>query len=377
MQCDYFDAGACRSCTLMGTAYARQLGDKQRAAQAALAGMGVTWVAPFASPESGFRNKAKLVVAGSAGAVTLGILDERGRGIDLRECGIHDPRIAAALPVLADFVNELRLIPYDVPTRRGEVKHLLVTVSPAGELMVRLVLRSTHHEAALRSRLPLLLARLPAIRVVSLNIQPAHKAVIEGEREIVLTPADHLRMEVNGIPLYLLPHSFFQTNTQVAAGLYRQAAQWLDDAAPASVWDLYCGVGGFALHLARPGRLVAGIEIAPDAIASAQRSAAELHTGDGVRFVVGDAIEAAAVLGGEADAIVVNPPRRGLGPELVTWLDDCAAEMLLYSSCNPASLARDLAGLPSWQPGEARLFDMFPQTTHSEILVRLSPRVSP
>ena len=103
---------------------------------------------------------------------------------------------------------------------------------------------------------------VPGARVVSMNLQPEHKAVLEGPDEHILTGADTLPMRVNDITLHLRPQSFFQTNTDVAGALYRQAAEWVAAAAPASVWDLYCGVGGFALHAARAGVAeVTGVEV--------------------------------------------------------------------------------------------------------------------
>ena len=212
-----------------------------------------------------------MVVGGTVDRPTLGLWDPRRGAVDLRDCALHSAGIVAALPVLAAFVTRAALTPYDVPTRSGELKHVLVTESPAGELMVRWVLRSTEAETRIRKHLPWLLEALPGLRVVTLNIQPAHAALLEGEREVVLTEQATLPMEVNGITLHLGPRSFFQTNTDVAAALYRTARAWVDELAPASVHDLYCGVGGFALHLAAPGRAVTGIEISADAVAAAER----------------------------------------------------------------------------------------------------------
>src|SRR5215207_3062231 len=130
---------------------------------------------------------------------------------------------------------------------------------------------STEAETRIRKHLPWLVETLPGLRVVTLNIQPAHAAVLEGEREVVLTGEATLPMQVNGITLHLGLRSFFQTNTDVAAALYRTARAWVDELAPTSVFDLYCGVGGFALHLAAPGRAVTGIEISADAVTAAER----------------------------------------------------------------------------------------------------------
>ncbi|MFK5635533.1 MULTISPECIES: methyltransferase domain-containing protein [unclassified Ornithinimicrobium] len=369
MECSYFDAGACRSCTLMGTGYAVQLAGKQRAVSGALvdAAPAATWEEPFASAESGFRNKAKLVVGGRRGAPTLGILDAQGRGVDLRHCGLHEPGLAQAVPVLAELVAASGLRPYDVPGRQGELKHLLVTHSPDGELMTRFVLRSPGQLPRVRELVAELTARLPGTRVVSVNLQPEHKAVLEGEEEIVLTPASTLPMRVNGITLHLRPRSFFQTNTAVAAALYRQACAWVD-ATSGSVWDLYCGAGGFALHLARPDRDVLGVEVSAEAVASARTSAAELGA-DRARFVAADATSYLASGTGPA-CVVVNPPRRGIG-SLADRLESSGVREVVYSSCNVRSLVRDLGRMPSLRVRSARLFDMFPQTGHHEVMVHL------
>ncbi|HEX6056502.1 MAG TPA: hypothetical protein VFY98_11885 [Intrasporangium sp.] len=132
LQCDYFDHGRCRSCTLMGMPYAAQLASKQERCTAALAEVApsVTWLPAVVGLESAFRNKANLVVAGRAGAVTLGILDDAARGVDLRECGPYEPGLARTFPVLAGYIDSLRLEPYDVPARRGQLKYLVVTHSP-------------------------------------------------------------------------------------------------------------------------------------------------------------------------------------------------------------------------------------------------------
>ncbi len=377
MDCSYFAAGICRSCTFLETPYATQLAAKQDRVAAALAGVapGLTWGSPVASAEAGFRNKAKMVVGATVDAPTLGILGADGRGVDLQGCGLHTPGLTAALPALAAFVTTARLTPYSVPDRTGELKHLIVTESPGGELMVRFVLRSTEALARLRSRLPALLSDLP-IAVASVNLQPEHKAILEGPEEILLH-GETLEMRVNDIALHLRPQSFFQTNTTVAGALYREAAALVDAVAPSSVWDLYCGVGGFGLHVAAPGRSVWGVEVSEQAIESARASAAELGVGDRTAWVAGDAT--ALVTGGTTgaiseapDLVIVNPPRRGIGPALAGWLEASGVPHVVYSSCNADSLARDLATMPSLRPVSARLLDMFPHTGHHEVLVHLA-----
>lgn len=383
MQCDYFDRGVCRSCTLMGQPYGDQVLDKEirtrellhDAVEAAGGPGSVEWLPAITSPESGYRNKAKMVVGGTVQRPTVGILDHRQRGVDLRHCGICTPGIRRALPILVDFVARAGLIPYDVAARRGELKFVLVTESPDGELMVRFVLRSEGQLPRLREHLDDLRRVLPEAVVVTANLLPEHKAVTEGEREVVLTEQETLPMRFARVTMHLRPQSFFQTNTTVASQLYDQASAWIDEVGPASMWDLYCGVGGFALHAARPGRAVTGIETSREAIRSAKQSAREAGLTD-VRFAADDATEHALRARSAAlpELVVVNPPRRGIGETLATWIEDSDVEHVVYSSCNPVTLAKDLARMPSLRLRRARVLDMFPQTGHLEAVTLLSRR---
>lgn len=367
LDCAYFDAARCRSCTLLETPYARQLSEQQSRIEALLPAM--HWDAPHASAVSGFRNKAKMAVAGTLAAPTLGILAADGTGIDLQACPLHEQPLVEAMPALEQLVRTARLTPYDVPGRRGELKHLILTASPDGELALRLVLRSSEALPRIEKHLPLL-DHLPLVSV-SANLQPEHKAVLEGDREVLLAGAGVLVMRVNGIGLRLRPRSFFQTNTAVAAALYRQATEWIDAADPASVLDLYCGVGGFALHAARPGRRVAGVEVTAEAITAAAEAAAAL--GADASFAVGDAGSVDLEGTSAPELVVVNPPRRGIGA-LAERLEASAVDRVVYSSCNPVTLARDLAAMPSLRPVRGRVFDMFPHTEHAEVLVELERR---
>ena len=368
MRCDHFDRGECRSCTLMGMPRAQQLTMKEAAAHLAV-GPDAAWLPTFAGREDSFRNKAKMVVGGTVDAPTLGILDGEWRGVDLADCGITSEGLRAAFPAIRAFIVDARLTPYDVAARRGELKHVLLTEAPDGSLMARFVLRSTEAMPRLRKHLPGLRAALPRLRVATANILPAHAALLEGDEEHVLTEEDALTLGIGELGLSLPPRSFFQTNTEVAAALYRQAADWvapLVASAPMRIWDLYCGVGGFALHLAGPGREVVGVETSESAIAAARAAGVP-----GTTFLADDATRWAREQSVEPDLIVVNPPRRGIGAELADWLETSAVPTVVYSSCNPATLARDLERMPSLQPHEARVFDMFPQTEHLEVMALL------
>ncbi|MBC9935540.1 MULTISPECIES: methyltransferase domain-containing protein [unclassified Leucobacter] len=392
MECAYYDAGRCRSCSLLPVPYPRQVSDKQNRCRELLsAHPDILWLEPVRgdgragqdpSPgaERDFRNKAKLVIGGTVEAPTLGILDPDRRGVDLRDCGIQSPGIRAVIPVIGEFLTLTGLAPYDVPTKRGEVKFVHVTEAPSGELMLRFVVRSQRAVRRIRELLADLVRLVPLATVVSVNLLPEHRAVLEGEHEELLL-GESLDMDLGEVSLHLRPQSFFQTNTAVARALYAQASAWVGAAQPASLWDLYCGVGGFALHCARAAggsadRIVLGVETSEAAVESARRSAAE--AGIDARFIAADATAFAlgARARGEAlpELLIVNPPRRGIGPELADWLDASGVPQVIYSSCNPESLAADLTRMPQYAVREARLFDMFPHTRHLEVAVRLERR---
>ena len=144
MECAYYRESLCRSCTSIEIPYPAQLAAKQADARRLLAAYPhLTWLEPVASDEAHFRNKAKLVVGGSAQNPSLGIVDYRsGRATDLSECPLYIEPIERAIPVLHELIQRADLTPYDIPARRGELKNILVTASETGELMVRFVLRS-------------------------------------------------------------------------------------------------------------------------------------------------------------------------------------------------------------------------------------------
>lgn len=371
MHCPHFDARRCRSCSLLETPYDAQLAAKEAAVHATLPHAGIEWLPTVRSAESGFRNKAKMAVAGTSEAQVLGILDAQGQGIALGDCALYPPAMQALFPVLARFITTAKLQPYSLATRRGELKYLLLTMAPdTNEAMLRFVARSQEPLARIRKHLPALLAELPGLRVVTLNVQPEHKAVLEGEQEILLGADDTLAMRVNGLSLHLGPQSFFQTNTRVAAELYATASGWARALAPATAWDLYCGVGGFALHVAPFVRSVLGVESSAQAITSARRSAGEAGIGN-AHFEAGDATAFATTRADWPDLVVVNPPRRGIGSVLAQALERSTTKHVVYSSCNAESLVRDLAQMPSLRPRRARLLDMFPHTSHYEVIVLL------
>ena len=372
MQCALYDAGRCRSCTWIEQSRQQQLQAKMNNLRHLLGDLPVgQWCEPVAGEERAFRNKAKMVVSASVEKPLLGILQRDGSGVDLTDCPLYSDAFRRVFTVLKPFIARAGLTPYNVARKRGELKYLLLTQSTLdGAMMLRFVLRSDTKLAQLEVALPWLLEQLPELKVVSANIQPVHMAIMEGEREVIFTDARALLENFNGVPLWIRPQSFFQTNPQVASQLYATARDWVRALPVKHLWDLFCGVGGFGLHCATPEMRLTGIEIAPKAIASAKQSAAMLGLTD-VHFQALDSTHFATAQQDIPDLVVVNPPRRGIGPELCAYLSAMAPETILYSSCNAQTMAKDIRLLEGYRIVKTQLFDMFPHTAHYEVLTLL------
>ncbi|WP_075181224.1 23S rRNA (uracil(747)-C(5))-methyltransferase RlmC [Pantoea sp. 1.19] len=371
MHCELYDAGRCRSCQWLPDPYPQQIANKTARLQQLLPQVGVeAWRPAVTSAEQGFRNKAKMVVSGSVERPLLGILQRDGSAIDLCDCPLYPAGFQPLFATLKPFIARAGLTPYNVARRRGELKFLLLTENSDGEVMLRFVLRSHAKLSALRAALPWLQAQLPQLRVITANIQPVPMAILEGEEEIFLSVEQTLAVRLNDVPLWLRPKSFFQTNPGVAAKLYATAREWVASLPVQHMWDLFCGVGGFGLHCATPEMHLTGIEISPDAIACATRSAQQMGL-ESVAFAALDSTRFAAGAAGVPDLVLVNPPRRGIGEALCDFLSEMAPRWLLYSSCNPQTLAADVARLSGYRIVRIQLFDMFPHTAHAEVLVLL------
>jgi 23S rRNA (uracil747-C5)-methyltransferase len=382
LRCERYQDGRCRSCDLITVEHTLQLADKQSAiAEALTECSGASTAQPLAAVASalaGFRNKAKMAVSGRAGAICLGLYQLGQAGVDLVECPLYPNSLRLALARLREAFNELGIPPYDIDRRAGELKFLLLTQAwPDDALQLRIVLRSRLWVDRIKRALPDWQGMLPALQVVSVNLQPTPMAVLEGEEEIVLTEQRWMSIPVNQFRLQFGVRSFLQTNPAVAARLYAQVGEWVRQLAPNRVWDLYCGIGGFAFHAALSGASVLGIERSAEAVEAAGESLRRgvLAMKDSARlgpltFRSADA-DSVSSISERPDLVIVNPPRRGLGRALCRFLNDADCRWLVYSSCQLDSLRQDLRLLSNFHLRRWQLYDMFPHTAHFETLVLL------
>jgi len=366
--CRHYDAGRCRSCSLITTPLEQQHVDKTERLRL------ITGISPetlVTGPAWHFRDKVKLTVSGLVESPVIGLLqDDLSGAVELLDCPVQSESLNRELPALKEFITRWRLTPYDIPKRTGELKGLILSHSPTSrQKMLRFILRSKESLDRIRQGL----SELSAFDVVSVNLQPVPHAILEGPEEIILTSQTTLAHRANGLTLHFSPQSFMQTNSAVAQELYATATAWLAEWKNEKALDLFCGVGGFALHLARAGHPVHGVEINTSAVANAHMSARELKLS--TQFTASPA-EMISALWREWDptVVVVNPPRRGLAQTLELILEMKPA-VLLYSSCSPDSLATDLDALKaSYCATRTKVFDMFPNTHHFESLTLLVRR---
>lgn len=372
MHCEKYATGQCHSCQWLTLTPEQQITEKQSQLQALLPAIDTSlFQPPVTGPQTAFRNKAKMVVSGSVEKPILGIVGRDGQGVDLTDCPLYPDAFSDVFSAIIPFIARAGLTPYNIERKRGELKYLLLTQSHySGKFMLRFVLRSEKKIEQLRNALPWLQVQLPQLEVITANIQPIHMAILEGEQEVFLTEQHVLREEFNQVPLFIRPQSFFQTNPIVAAKLYQTAREWVKALDIHSLWDLFCGVGGFGLHCAEKDTHLTGIEISAPAIASAQQSADEL----GLKHVEFKALDSTRFATANQDIpqlILVNPPRRGIGKELCDFLSHVQPEYILYSSCNAQTMAQDLQLLAGYQVCKVQLFDLFPHTAHYEVLTLL------
>ena len=385
--CAHFEQQRCTSCQWLDKGYAEQLNLKSAELKGLISAyflQTTEWLPPVQSALAGFRNKAKMVVSGSVERPILGILsnpNDPTSYVDLTDCPLYPRAFHSLFSILKNFIGRAGLVPYNIAKKRGELKYILLTQSQYNQsVILRFVLRSETKRPLIEREFPALLEKLPANSVVSLNIQPQHSAVLEGEQEIFLTEQQVLNEYFNGIPLFIRPQGFFQTNPNVASHLYATAQQWVADLTIEKIWDLFCGVGGFGLHCTQalqvnnPNISLTGIEISASAIASATKSAQQLGLKN-VQFASLDSAKFALNEQGERpDLVIVNPPRRGIGKTLAEYLNQLGSSYLIYSSCNAQTMAQDFASLTHYQLEKVQLFDMFPHTSHYEVLCLLKAK---
>ena len=373
--CPYY--GRCGGCDFRHMSYEEELWAKRARVQDALTRIGGAEVTVEeilgAEQPLHYRNKSIYPIS-PAGEV--GFYRARSHQVvHVEHCLIQKPEADALAQALRDYIARFRVAPYDEATGRGLLRHLYVRTSCAGESLVCLLVngRSLPHEEEL---VAMLRAAAPKTCGVVLGENTRRGNAILGDRYRTLWGRDYLTDTLCGLELRLSVPSFYQVNHDQAQRLYEKVLEYAGLTGRELAVDLYCGAGTITQVLARRARHVIGGEIVPEAIRDAEDSARRNGVGN-VEFLCGDASRLAAELrqrGLRPDVICVDPPRKGLAPDVVEAAASMEPERIVYVSCDPATLARDVARFAplGYCPVRACAVDLFPGTAHIETVCLLS-----
>lgn len=379
----------CGGCRLQELPYDAQLVLKEKQVRETLVHLGgiatpdVRPIVPAPSPWA-YRNKMEFsFLRADDGAPVLG-LHERGTfdGVfDLKACEITSPLVNAVVALTQRFAREHRWLAYHHARLDGVVRFLMVRhLAPSGECAVHLIAAS-ENVPRVDEWARAVAALSPEVKTVTLGLNASRSSVAFMEREIPLVGPGTIVERLHGLEFEVVGNAFLQTNSAGAERLYQLALDAAELRGDESVLDLYCGAGTLTLLFARAAREAVGVESVADAVERARRNAGRNGL-PATRFVCGEARQvlrewAKGQREGapKPDLVVVDPPRAGLHPRVVARCAELEPRAIVYVSCNPATLARDLKDFAGFGYAMRHVtpVDMFPHTPHIECVARLEP----
>jgi len=325
-----------------------------------------------------YRNKAAVPIGrGESSEELVGGFYAKGshRIVDMKDCMIQKERNDEVIHQVKEIARELRMLPYDEETGTGILRHVVTRIGVVtGEVMVVLITNTTRI-ARQPEWIEHIRKRIPNVKSIVHNVNDKVTNAIFGETTKVIWGSEVIYDELDGIRFAISARSFYQVNPEQTISLYRKAVEYAGLTGKEQVIDAYCGIGTISLFLARNAGHVYGVEIVPEAIEDAKRNA-KLNGLENTTFEAGPAeivIPRWKKKGMKADVIVVDPPRKGCDAELLDTILAIRPERVVYVSCNPSTLARDLRLLEDggYRTVEVTPVDMFPHTGHVEVVTWL------
>jgi len=325
----------------------------------------------------GYRNKGQIPVQNVRGQLTTGFYKKGTHTlVPVENFHIQDPEIDKTVVVVRDLLRRLQLTAYNERNRSGDIRHIIVRRGQRTHQIMVIIVTAKKRVRPLQLIADELVKTVPEVVSVIQNVNQDKTNRILGQVNHVLFGKDYFEEELLGLTFKISPTSFFQVNTNQAEVLYQTALDFADLKETDTVIDAYCGIGSISLPLAKQAKHVYGVEVVPEAIEMA-RDNAELNGLDNTTFVAGTAEEVLPKWveeGLHPDVIVVDPPRKGLDDVVRKTMIEVKAPKIVYVSCNPATLARDLADFVAagYNVEKVQPVDMFPQTSHVECVVLMS-----
>lgn len=324
----------------------------------------------YAPSEFGLRAKARMSVSGTSSNPILGLLDSNYDGIEILSCPAHRPIINKVANLLPNLIKEEGINPYNIPSRLGELKSIILqTNKKENHIRVRFVSKNSSIKEKLSSLAEKLAIEIDSDLSVSLNIQPIPHQIPEGDQELHIYGEELLWETYGNVKIAFPAKSFMQVTPEIAEKLYTKVSNIIAELKPTSVIDLFCGAGAFTLFAAKYCDIVKSFEISHDSI-DALKISAEENGFTNIEATAKDLLESNILQDNKnANVIICNPPRRGLGKNLINEIKAAMPEIIIYSSCNVETLLSDYLGIREFYAiEEITPFEMFPLTNHFEVL---------
>ena len=381
---------SCKSCAYKLLPYEREIGLKEELVAVSFKKAGLSEVKiekAVSSPSlSCYRNKAQYPIARDKnGGYTIGFYAPKSHRVtEAADCPLAPSIFPEIIELLRRFFEKNSITVYDEESGEGLLRHLYLRRGEMShEILLTLVIngRELPNSKVLVDEM---CVAFPDVVGILLNVNQENTNVILGDEYICLWGRDYIFDTLAGVKLKITAPSFYQVNHDAAELLYAKALELASPESDDLILDLYCGAGSIGLSMAKTCREVIGIEIIESAVECARFNAEENEIKN-ASFYAGDASDAKALLApaerirGEKilpDIVILDPPRSGTTPELITHIASLSPKKVVYISCNPQTLARDVALFKShgYLPGSVTPFDLFPMTGHVESVVCLTRR---
>ena len=375
--CPY--AKKCGGCSLQNLPYEEQLHLKQANLIGLLGRFGRVEEIIGMDDPTHYRGKIQAAFKSKSGKVISGVYQSATRRIvEVEDCMLEDPCAAPILATIRKLCGSMKIKPFDLESGQGFLRHVLIRRGFAsGEIMVVLVTVPGEFRSE-RSFVNELLRRHPEITTVVRNINPTDTALFLGSESHVLHGEGVITDRLCGLDFRISPRSFYQVNPAQTEVLYGKAREFAGLTGKETVIDASCGTGTIGLTMAASAKEIIGVEVNRDAVADAIDNArrngvenAAFHAADAGQFM-----EAMAAKGQTADVVITDPPRAGCSGKFLHSLMKLAPNRVVYVSCNPETLARDLYTLTKggYKVKKMQPVDMFPFTSHVECVVSLTKK---
>ena len=378
---------SCRACAYKSLSYEAELGLKGELVAQAFKKAGLPEVKimpPTASPDSlGYRNKAQYPISRDAsGEYVIGFFAPKSHRVtEAAQCPLAPAIFGEIIEVLRGFFREKRLSTYDEESGNGLLRHVYLRRGEmTGEVLLTLVIngKALPYSEELAERIR---AKFPEVVGILLNVNTERTNVVLGEEYITLFGRNYIYDVLAGVRLKITAPSFYQVNRAAAEKIYLKARELASLSGDEMLLDLYCGAGSIGLSMADDARELIGIEIVESAVECARENAAANGITN-ASFYSADAADTESLLSsaererGEKirpDIVILDPPRAGSDEGLLRYISTLSPKRVVYISCNPATLARDVKLLMElgYEPGEVWPYDLFPMTGHVETIVCL------